>query len=116
MKYNFKGLSILVRNEEESEFVLKLAWDNDYMWRDRDYLSNENRLSSHPYREDCNDRGEFIYCFDHNDYEDGVLSCFSGEKTENMEEVIKLYDVEVFEASQLMEMDDAAREIFLRLR
>jgi hypothetical protein len=113
MKYNFKGLSILVRNEEESEFVLKLAWDNDYMWRDRDYLSNENRLSSHPYREDCNDRGEFIYCFDHNDYEDGVLSCFSGE---NMEEVIKLYNVEVIEASQLMEMDDAAREIFLRLR
>jgi hypothetical protein len=113
MKYNFKGLSILVRNEEESEFVLKLAWDNDYMWRDRDYLSNGNRLSSHPYREDCNDRGEFIYCFDHNDYEDGVLSCFSGE---NMEEVIKLYNVEVIEASQLMEMDDAAREIFLRLR
>jgi hypothetical protein len=116
MKYNLRGLNILVRNEEESEFVLKLAWDNDYRWRNGDTAENENnRLSSHVYREECTIAGEFIYCFDYEEYETGVLSCF-GDSGDDIKAIIELYGIEPMEASQIMEMDDAAKEIFLRLR
>jgi hypothetical protein len=117
VKYNLRGLNIFVRNEEESEFVLRLAWDNDYRWRNGDTAGNENnRLSGHVYREDRTSKGELIYCFDYEEYEEGILSCFGGDDKDDIQRVIDFYGLKFVEASQIMNMDDAAREIFLRLR
>jgi hypothetical protein len=119
MGYNLKKLNILVRNEEESNFVLNLAWKAGYMWRDKDYMSNENELSRHQYREGCSSEGEFIYSFDYNDEQENcVLSCFSGEQVEfaNIKETIEFYELEIIEARDMMSMDQDALEVFLRLR
>jgi hypothetical protein len=115
MKYNLKGLNILVKNEEESEFVLKLAWENNYVWRNGDTTENENnRLSGHVYREGKTSNGEFIYCFDYLKEEERVLSCFSDY--DNIEELISIYNLKLVEASEIINMGDAAKNLFLTLR
>lgn len=124
-KYNMKGLNILVRSDEESNFVLGLAKAAGYSWR-----SNRNNgggrlapLSKTVYNKGKWPKGDFIYSFDYNPNPDldldseGELSCFSYDSDYfTIQGVILEYGLNVTEARELVEMSPEALELFLTLR
>ena len=124
-KYNMSGLNILVRNEDESNFVLKLAKAAGYSWRDKE--NNRGRkiaaLSKTIYKNGKWPNGDFIYCFDYNLNPDldsgteGELSCFSYDSDFSaVQGVVLEYGLKVTEASELMLMERDALELFLTVR
>lgn len=124
-KYNMKGLNILVRNEEESNFVLRLAKAAGYSWRDT--RNNRGRkiaaLSKTVYNKGKWPNGDFIYSFDYNLNPDldldpeGELSCFSYDGDYSaIQGVVMDYGLKVTEAGELMSMGRDALELFLTVR
>ena len=127
-KYNMKGLNIVVRSNEESNFVLRLAKAAGYSWRDK--KSEKGRTISPQsrtvYRDQKWPNGDFIYCFDYNLNSDllgeteGELSCFGYDDDYQGEGGFGLlmleYNLKVTEASELMSMGRDALELFLTVR
>jgi len=120
-KQKLENLNILVRNEAESKFVLNIAWRYGYEWRRGNNSKVYKKPSGRIYNKDKSEDGSFIYCFDYeSELEEFKLSYFSLKEKSfdygSMEELIKDFELEVYHASELMEMSSAALDLFLRLR
>jgi hypothetical protein len=120
-KYRLKGLNILVRNDVESKFVIDLAWRYGYEWRERRKNSKAyKKPSTSVYKKEKGKDGSFIYCFDYEpELEEFKLSFFSltdYDEQENLESMIKEFELEIYEASELMEMSKESLDLFLRLK
>ncbi len=124
-KYNMSGLNILVRNDKESNFVLRLAKAAGYSWRSTE--NNRGRkiaaLSRTIYKHGKWPNGDFVYSFDYNPNPDldsgteGELSCFSYDSDySTIQGVILDYGLKVTEASELMSMERDALKLFLTVR
>jgi hypothetical protein len=122
MKHNLSGMNIIVRNNRESDFVLKLAKKSGYKWRetDRALRSKCGRLSRIPYRDEKNSFGEFVYCFDFRTGEEGVLSHFSASEEyyddKGLKQLIQINQLIVTEAGDLIKMSRKELNLFMILR
>jgi hypothetical protein len=125
MKYNLKGLNILVRSEEESNFALRLAKAAGYSWRSTENSGGRKiaALSKTIYKRGKWPNGDFLYCFDYNLNPDlgsgteGELSCFSYDSDFSaVQRVVLEYGLKVTEARELMSMGRDALELFLTVR
>jgi hypothetical protein len=119
MKYNLKGLNIFVSNESESNFVLKLAKKCNYHWRS--YSKGLSAQSKRIYNKGKGKNGEFMYCFDYNEDEVGIISCFdycfgtlNGAAVEEIKKEIE--EIPHIKAKELMNMNKEELEVFLIFR
>jgi hypothetical protein len=121
IKYRLEGLNILVRNDQESKFVVNLAWNYGYRWRNK---KDNTRVYGKPtisiYRRQRGKDGSFIYCFDYEqELEEFKLSFFSlidYDEFDKIETLTEKIGLKVYHASELMQMRKESLDLLLRLR
>jgi hypothetical protein len=121
IKHKLEGLNILVYNDAESKFVLDIAWRHGYEWRElRKNSKKYKKPSASVYRKEKGKDGSFIYCFDYgSELEQFKLSFFSlvdYDDQEDLEGMIKEFELKIHNASELMQMSRESLDLFLRLR